>query len=134
MTEFQTAPAGVLWATRGRTWGFRFLLDGGLADPLAAYEAMFAELGDKATGWVGNAQQVGVRFVDPEGRRDRSGRLIPHDFLVTGDLATQIASVDDALRLLWPLVTSLYARVWDQEAPPSPEDVRFDNSSPLRAD
>ena len=24
----------LIWATRGRTWGFRFLLNGGFADPL----------------------------------------------------------------------------------------------------
>ena len=32
----------LIWATRGRTWGFRFLRDGGLEDPLDTYEEAFA--------------------------------------------------------------------------------------------
>ena len=31
----------LIWATRGRTWGFRFLLDGEYASPLATYESAF---------------------------------------------------------------------------------------------
>ncbi len=32
----------LIWATRGRSWGFRFLLDGGYSDPLPVYEKAFA--------------------------------------------------------------------------------------------
>ena len=39
-----TYPDSVIWATRGRTWGFRFLLDAGLSDPLADYERAFGDL------------------------------------------------------------------------------------------
>ena len=30
-----------IWATRGRTWGFRFLRTAGRVDPLKLYEAAF---------------------------------------------------------------------------------------------
>ena len=33
----------LIWATRGRSWGFRFLLNAGLPDPLADYERSFAD-------------------------------------------------------------------------------------------
>ena len=39
---------GFIWATRGRTWGFRFLRTGGLQDPLGTYEAIFSKIG----GWA----------------------------------------------------------------------------------
>jgi hypothetical protein len=56
-------------------------------------------------------------------RRDASGRVIPHEFVLFGDLATDVASVEDALRLVWPLVEHIYDRVWDAEVPPSPGDL-----------
>lgn len=116
---------GLIWATRGRSWGFRFLLDGGLPDPLPEYERVFAELDDAAASWRRSGGTVAVRFPDPMTRRDASGRVIPHEFVVFGDLANDVASVEDALRVIWPLVEDAYARVWDAEVPPSPADVGF---------
>ena len=37
----------LIWATRGRTWGFRFLRDGGFEDPLPVYDEAFSEVGDE---------------------------------------------------------------------------------------
>lgn len=54
----------------------------------------------------------------PEGRTDRSGRVIPHDFVLTGDLAARIHSVTDRLMEVWPLVPEKYARVWDRATAP----------------
>lgn len=125
MMECPPALAGVLWATRGRAWGFRFLLHGGFVDPLSTYERAFASLGDERSGKVGGPPRVAVRFPDPDGRRDRSGRLIPHDFIVVGALAEEIESVEDAVELLWPMVADAYARVWQNDHPPSAEDLDF---------
>ncbi len=36
--------AGFIWATRGRTWGFRFLRKGGYEDPLGVYEDAFSKV------------------------------------------------------------------------------------------
>ena len=38
MRRGEELTARLIWATRGRSWGFRFLLKGGLSDPLMAYE------------------------------------------------------------------------------------------------
>ena len=45
----------LIWATRGRTWGFRFLRDGGFEDPLPVYDSAFAgiESGPSAIHRVG---------------------------------------------------------------------------------
>ncbi|MEV8371374.1 hypothetical protein AB0P21_01500 [Kribbella sp. NPDC056861] len=116
-------PETLIWATRGRSWGFRFLLNGGLPDPLREYENAFADLQDEPTAYRRTAGKVALRWPDPLGRRDTAGRLIPHEFVVSGDLAGEIESVEDGLRQIWPLVAETYARVWDAESPPTTADL-----------
>ena len=132
MSSGEELSARLIWATRGRFWGFRFLLKGGLSDPLPAYERSFAGDDDKPATWRRAAETVALRFPDPLRRRDASGRVIPHEFVVFGDLADEIESVEDGLTHIWPLVEEAYARVWDAEQPPSAADLRLtaeDNSS-----
>jgi len=117
--------ARLIWATGGRFWGSRFLLKGGLSDPLPAYERSFAGDDDKPAMWRRAAGTVALRFPDPLGRRDASGRVISHEFVVFGDLADEIESVEDGLTHIWPLVAEAYARVWDAERPPSAADLRL---------
>jgi hypothetical protein len=118
-------PERLIWATRGRSWGFRFLLKGGLSDPLPAYERSFADLGNEPRACHRAAGKVALRFPDPLGRRDASGRVIPHEFVLVGDLADEVESVEDGLEQLWPLVAEAYTRVWDAERPPSVADLRL---------
>ncbi|MFG1627082.1 hypothetical protein [Kribbella sp. NPDC049227] len=128
----QDLPDSFIWATRGRSWGFRFLLNGGRPDPLLDYERSFAGLVDEPTMWRRAAGRVALRFPDPSGRKDAAGRVIPHEFVVFGDLAAAIESVEDGLQQIWPLVAGAYARVWDAKGPPSVADLGFttkDNSS-----
>lgn len=126
MSAARDAPAGFIWATRGRSWGFRFLVDGGLSDPLPKYEQTFANLKDEPATWHRTTTaQVALRFPDPLGRRDAAGRVILHEFVVFGELAESINSVEDGLRRLWPLVSEAYARVWDTDEAPSAADLRF---------
>lgn len=108
----------LIWATRGRSWGFRFLLKGGLSDPLLVYERSFAGLVDEPTACHHAPGEVALRFPDPLGRRDAAGRVIPHEFVVFGALADEIESVADGLQEVWPLVADVYAEVWDAERPP----------------
>lgn len=107
----------LIWATRGRHWGFRFLRDGEIADPLATYEAMFSGRESATEMLIGAGEKVALRFPDPLGRKDRAGRVIPHEFVVFEPLAAEIHTVDDARRLVWPLVADEFARIWDQPDP-----------------
>jgi hypothetical protein len=116
-------PEQLIWVTRGRSWGFRFLLNGGLADPLPEYERIFAGLEDEPAACRRVRGKVALRFPDPEGRRDASGRVIPHEFVVVGGLAEAIESGEDGLQQVWPLVAQAYARVWDAERAPSLADL-----------
>jgi hypothetical protein len=114
---------GVIWATRGRHWGFRFLLRGGLKDPLPLYESVFVGLGSEVRTWRLKGEVGAVRFTDPEGRRDRSGRTIQHDFVVPEALSSSIHSPDEGVERLWPLVSAAYSRVWSLERPPTAVDL-----------
>ena len=116
----------LIWATRGRAWGFRFLQDGGFEDPLPVYETAFSGFNDKSEAWrrvagtVALPEMVALRFPDPSGRRDQAGRVIPHDFVVLQPLADEVGSVEDGRRLVWPLVADEFTRVWELSKPTSP--------------
>lgn len=115
---------GLIWATRGRSWGFRFLLDGEESTPLITYESAFLGT-DAETKLCRRANdRLALRFLDPFNRADASGRIIPHDFVVPHPTSSRINSVDDGLREIWPLVADIYDRVWDAEKPPSIAEVR----------
>ena len=108
----------MIWATRGRAWGFRFLLNAGLSDPLPDYERAFADLGDESATWRRQEGHVALRFPDPLGRQDSAGRVIPHEFVLFGDAAVGVDSVEDGQNKVWPLVSDRYAQIW--EAPNAP--------------
>lgn len=108
-----------IWATRGRTWGFRFVATGGSEDPLRDYEEVFAGLGDDPELWQRVGARGALRFPDPLDRRDRSGRVIPHEFVVLEPDAAGIRSVEEGRALLWPEVADLFASVVDGAAPPT---------------
>lgn len=113
----------LVWATRGRSWGFCFLLDGGHSDPLPVYERAFAGTEGESTLCRRVVVGVALRFPDPLGRRDGAGRIIPHDVVVLPPLADDVRSVEDGLQLVWPLLADTYSHVWDEPGPPSPADI-----------
>ena len=114
----------LVWATRGRSWGFRFLLDGGSTDPLPVYDHAFAGTEGEPPMCRRVGTQVALRFPDPEGRSDEAGRVIPHDIVVLPPLADDVRSVEDGQRIVWPLLADVFARLWDLERPPSASDIR----------
>jgi hypothetical protein len=118
-TRASAESAPFLWATRGRTWGFRFLRKGGIDDPLGLYEDTFSPVGDQPEGWCRVGANVALRFPDPDGRRDVAGRVIPHDFVLLGSWADEINSLDDGRQRIWGQVADEYERVWDSTEPPS---------------
>ena len=120
-----SGPTRLIWATRGRSWGFRFLLDADLADPLSAYEDAFAGIAEAATGYACEGGHVALRFPDPDGRRDTAGRIIPHEFVVFGELATTIQSAEAGVRQVWPIVEDAFARIWMLDTAPQPGDLRL---------
>lgn len=110
----------LLWATRGRTWGFRFLPVDGTgadADPLPLYERAFSGHEDEDEGCWRTDGLLAVRLRDPEGRADEAGRVIPHELLLDGAGADGIISTADVVRQVWPLLAERYGSLWDGPAP-----------------
>jgi len=64
------------------------------------------------------AGRLALRFPDPLGRQDASGRVIPHDFVVFDSVPDDLDSVADGIRLIWPLVADEFDRVWALPEPP----------------
>jgi len=108
----------LLWATRGREWGFLFLRNDTSGDPLPIYEWAYAGTGDEPGVWAVDASTVAVRLHDPDARRDRSGRLILHEVVIFGRDAGRVATIADFLRVVWPTIHGEYAAVWDSLVPP----------------
>ena len=122
---------GLIWATRGRSRGFRFLLRGGFDDPLPHFERVFADLDDAPSTWrLVSSGEVALRLADPCSRRDGSGRVIAHEFVVPANLGARIASVEDGRQQVWALVEASYARIWDAKEPPSSADLELSLSLP----
>jgi hypothetical protein len=112
--------ANFIWVTRGRTWGFRFLRNGGLENPLDVYEHAFSDVGDQPEAWNRVADQVAaLRFPDPDGRRDAAGRVIPHDFVLLEHWADDINSFEEGRDRIWQEVADEFERVWEKTEPPS---------------
>ncbi len=121
MTTGDPAGSGCfIWATRGRTWGFRFLRDCGFDDPLEVYQDAFAGFGDRREGWQRLDAGVVLRFPDPEGRRDAAGRKIPHDLVLFDRWADGVDSLEAGIRRIWPEISDEFARVWHDDLPPAP--------------
>lgn len=105
-------PSGVLHASRGKDKGFRFINNGGLlGSPLEAYDK--SPLGGDQGGenfrkFGKDLSMVSARFLDPEGRTDRAGRVIPHDVVFPNNLVAGINSLDDVRSKVWPLIKDGY--------------------------
>lgn len=109
----------LIWATRGRSWGFRFLRTAGIEDALPVYEVAFSGIEDVPEAWRRTGDTVALRLSDPDGRCDQAGRIIPHDFVVFGALASKVHSIEVGLYEVWPLVSDRFAEVWDKAEPPA---------------
>lgn len=109
----------MIWATRGHSWGFRFVHTGGFDDPLVEYESAFFHATDGGAYFERSGKRVALRFLDPEGREDRSGRPIPHAFVLFGDEALSVETAEDGIRVIWPLVGQEYERIWRAANAPS---------------
>ena len=70
----------------------------GLHGPAQHAESNFSGVGEQSEGWTRVADRVALRFPDPEGRRDLTGWVIPHDLFSSGHgpmESTRLTTVPD---------------------------------------
>ena len=104
-----------VWATRGRSWGFRFLSRGGFADPLPIYSEAFAGSEGLPEVWARRGSRTALRFEDPLRRTDVFGRVIPHDFVIIEGVDFETTSFSEATAALWARVDEEYAAYYDAD-------------------
>lgn len=115
--KIQEQQTGVLHATRGRNKGFSFYDKGGLTEPLREYTSVFGENsegGDLFKRVGENNEKVGIRFMDPEGRKDRAGRVIPHEVILPAPLAKDVKTLDEAIAKVWPMIKDAVESKYDE--------------------
>lgn len=108
----------IIWATRGRNWGHRFLRNGGSPDPLVDRDRAFAGFDEEAEVCERRGATLVLRFQDPEGRQDAVGRPILHELIVEGPETNGVTSLHEGIELIWPALAQEYAEAWDQPRPP----------------
>ena len=111
-------PEHLIWLTRGRDWGFRFLSMGPFSPELVdeLYKKVFGENGDGAkeaagTITIAHGEQVyhyaAYRFYDQcHEWRDVAGRAIPHEMIVVHESAR----IECSAKELMDCVRPFYAR------------------------
>ena len=112
-------PVDILWATRGVKKGFRFQEDGGLSNPVSVYEDAFGPNADKIPSTNEYFEElenggVAVSFPDPEGRKDFSGRTIPHNIIIPPPMAENIKTIEDVERDIWPQLSDAYDKFYEE--------------------
>lgn len=112
-------PTMFIHASRLKTKGFKFYQQGGLSDSLAEYTKAF---GHDASGsetfkrYGDNNEKIAASFLDPDGRRDTAGRVIPHEIVIPKSMANGINNLDDVKKKIWPLLSEEYGRLYQEDA------------------
>lgn len=109
----------IIWSTRGRDWGHRFIRRGGSADPLVDRDRAFegADVGREVCHR--NGKTLALRFMDPEGRLDAAGRPIVHELVVEGPESVSVTSLEEGISEFWPGLAEEYSRIYDGSGPSS---------------
>ena len=111
-----TEPTDVIYSSRNKRQGFSFRRDGNLPDPFTEYDQAFGgnpDADELFRRYGKDNEKVAARFLDPEGRRDSAGRVIPHEVIVPKSMASGINDLDDVRSKIWPSLKDEYARGYD---------------------
>ena len=104
-------PTKIMHAARGKHKGFKFLKTGGISDPFITYDRLSATSIGEFTKKDGYAS---ANILDPLGRKDRSGRVIPHTIILPKSMSADVNSVDDLMKKAWPLLKDDFASFYEE--------------------
>jgi hypothetical protein len=105
----------LIHASRGKNKGFHFIKSGGLPDPLHDYEKAFGADSGKAEMFRRlDDGRIAAGFLDPQGRSDHAGRMIPHQVLIPHSMASGINNLDDVRNKIWPLLKPTYDTMYEK--------------------
>ena len=101
-------PIDVIHGTRGKNKGFTFLKKGGVPTFLEEYETMFGVDSSESNIFKRQGGKIGASFLDPDGKKDFAGRVIPHQIIIPKSMTQGINSLDDVKSKIWPLLKDQY--------------------------
>jgi hypothetical protein len=102
-------PITVMHLSRGKNKGFRFYNDGQSPSPLSEYDKGFEGHQESASHFKKYDGKIAATFLDPEGRKDRAGRPIPHQVIIPKSMADGIDNVNDVVTKIWPIIKEDYS-------------------------
>jgi uncharacterized protein (UPF0333 family) len=111
-------PVGIVHASRGRNRGFTFPQRGGLNNPLKEYDTSGLSNINSTTSFkrYGDAnEKIAARFLDPIGRKDESGRIIPHDVMLPKSMSKGVNSIDDVVKVAWPHIKDVFGALYESK-------------------
>lgn len=100
--------------TRTKNRGFSVFNDGNHPKPMTMANKIMGDDWDTSDKLMDTDRGLGVLLTDPEGRKDRAGRDIPHLIIMPNSMRDEIRSVDDVREKVWPALKDDYAAVYDQ--------------------
>lgn len=109
-------PVGIVHAARGKNLGFTFIQRGGLTNPVHEYDKagfnnfvgidVYKRYGDRS-------EKIAARILDPENRKDFSGRQIFHELMLPESMSKGVSEINDVRDRAWPLIKDIYQAFWD---------------------
>lgn len=115
-------PTSVIHLARGKNRGLTFQKKGDTPDFFKVFDKMGMntnqehEFLQKASDGSG---RIAARFIDPEGRRDRSSRPISHDVVIPRSMSDGINSLDDVKSKIWPHLKDTYDQFYQDSLTPN---------------
>lgn len=104
-------PTDIIYASRGLNKGFRVFKNGNSPSPIEVMDKAFG--GDLNNTDSSHFQKtdgrVAATFLDPEGRKDRAGRVIPHMVVVPKTMSTSLNNLDDVVQKIWPIIKDTHS-------------------------
>lgn len=102
-------PTDIIHASRGKTKGFRFFRTGGTDSYFTHHTRAFQDKEEDNVFKRFPDGKIAASFLDPEGRRDRHGRPIPHEVVIPIGMTGGINNLDDVRSKIWPLIKPTYS-------------------------
>lgn len=103
-------PTDIIHLTRGKTKGLRFQKQGGTPNHFEVWEKTLGKYAHSSERSIfeRTGDFIAARFMDPEGRVDQSGRVIPHEVIIPKSMSAGVNSIEDVRAKIWPLLKDTY--------------------------
>lgn len=104
----------IAFFSKPKNRGFQIFNDGNHPKPLSLLDEVFGTKQDVRDELIDSPYGLGVTLSDPQGRKDRAGRTIPHVIIIPNSMRSDIRSVQDVQDKIWPLLEESYADRYEE--------------------